>query len=107
VWNCLRCLECNICRDISCALFRIGYAGCFMKNADLPAMPFTEEPYPIDAINTNYGAVATGLTKREYFAGLAMQSLAAESGRYGSSGDMAYDAVKLADALLAELERTK
>jgi hypothetical protein len=52
-------------------------------------------------------STSPGLTKREYFAALAMQSLAAESGRYGSPGDIAYDAVKLAGALLAELERTK
>ena len=70
-----------------------------MKNADLPAMPnydFTE-----------YGQllVIGGLTKREYFAGLAMQGLLSKFG----SGDItvAKDAVIYADALLAELERTK
>jgi hypothetical protein len=41
-----------------------------------------------------------GLTKREYFAGLAMQGMAMSDLKFE---DMARDAVKMADALLAEL----
>jgi hypothetical protein len=77
-----------------------------MKNADLPAMPITSEPYPAGAIPTGR-LVACGLSKREQFAMAAMQGLAAESGRYQGPSDMAHDAVRLADELLAELERTK
>ena len=43
-------------------------------------------------------------TKREIFAMHAMQSLATNTG-YGSWKDLASDAVALADALLAELEK--
>lgn len=45
-----------------------------------------------------------GLTKREYFAGLAMQGMAMSDLKFE---DMAHDAVKMADALLAELEKTE
>ena len=43
-----------------------------------------------------------GLTKREYFAGLAMQGMARIE---GNGEDIAHDAVKIADALLAELRK--
>ena len=43
-----------------------------------------------------------GLTKREYFAGLAMQGMLA-GGNY-SETETAYCAVKLADELLKQLE---
>lgn len=45
-----------------------------------------------------------GLTKREYFAGLAMQGMASSDLTYE---DIAHDAVKMADALLAELDKPK
>ena len=45
-----------------------------------------------------------GLTKREYFAGLAMQAMAASDLTYE---DIAHDSVKMADAILAELEKPK
>lgn len=43
-----------------------------------------------------------GLTKREYFAGLAMQGMAMSDLKFE---DIAHDAVKMADAVLAELEK--
>jgi hypothetical protein len=48
-----------------------------------------------------------GLTKREYFAGLAMQGLLVNIGRNTcyTEGDVADLAVKSADALLAELAK--
>jgi hypothetical protein len=53
------------------------------------------------------GAPQTGLTKREYFAGLAMQAIASKE-----NYDIDYDfirtarkSIKLADALLKELEK--
>lgn len=45
-----------------------------------------------------------GLTKREYFAGLAMQRMASSNLTYE---DIAHDSVKMADALLAELYKPK
>jgi len=49
-----------------------------------------------------------GLTKREYFAGLAMQGLLATTHKYGPNySSISIDAVKFADALLAELEKTE
>jgi len=45
-----------------------------------------------------------GLTKREYFVGLAMQGMAGSDLIYE---DIAHDAVKMADALLAELNKTR
>jgi len=55
--------------------------------------------------DTGYG----GLTKREYFAGLAMQGLInhGSHNRGLASGAFAEDAVIIADALLKELEREK
>jgi hypothetical protein len=64
--------------------------------------------------NKDLGAFATasdedgfqkGLTKREYFAGVALQAVIA-SNRYGEF-EIPYFAVKYADALLAELENKK
>jgi hypothetical protein len=53
------------------------------------------------------GAPQTGLTKREYFAGLAMQAIASKK-----NYDIDYDfirtakmSIKLSDALLKELEK--
>jgi len=43
-----------------------------------------------------------GLTKREYFAGLAMQGMVMSDLIFE---DIAHDAVKMADALLAELRK--
>ncbi len=50
-----------------------------------------------------------GLTKREYFAGLAMQGwIACQSESFrGEANSVASKAVEYADALLAELEKTK
>lgn len=46
-----------------------------------------------------------GLTKREHFAGLAMQGFAACDGEYAKISDMADAAVSWADALLKELAK--
>jgi hypothetical protein len=65
-----------------------------MNDADLPAMPFVE----------SNGYVATGLSKREYFAGLAMQGLINDDANMRNT-EVARRAVLTADALLAELTR--
>lgn len=67
-----------------------------MNNADMPATP----------VLMKAGEVAKsegGLTKREYFAGLAMQGLAAGGGY--DFDKLAQDAARIADELLAELEK--
>jgi hypothetical protein len=65
-----------------------------MNDADLPAMPFVE----------SNGYVATGLTKREYFAALAMQGLLSRSGGQGGHFQvddyMAREAWAAADCML-------
>ena len=43
-----------------------------------------------------------GLTKREYFAGLAMQGMAMSDLKFE---DIAHDSVKMADALIKELDK--
>ena len=52
----------------------------------------------------------TNITKREYFAGLAMQVLLAHRYEIGANNITEYEitfAVKIADKLIEELERTK
>lgn len=77
-----------------------------MNNSDMPAMPSMLKAGDI-------ARSEGGLTKREYFAGLAMQSIEPPSEYVGmqetrdSYRDWAGRACRMADALLAELERTK
>jgi len=69
-----------------------------MTNSDMPAMPQEWEAY--------VEAAPSGLTKREHFAGLAMQSiLAADTDQSYSSGLIARQATEVADALLSALEQ--
>ena len=51
--------------------------------------------------------VADGLTKREYFAGLAMQGILSCRGLSYHEELLSLHAIKIADALLAELEKTQ
>lgn len=87
-----------------------------MKNGDTAAMPvpmteFIKEVI-VEEINGNtrpFNKVMeafAGLTKREYFAAMAMIGISTMDG-YASHSDKAVDAVRSADALLAELEKTK
>ena len=77
-----------------------------MKNADKPTYPleFKKE----GSYNTE--GWSNGLTKREYFAGLAMQGLLAlpDKGTYGSFDEaierICEVSVKFADELLKQLE---
>ena len=62
-----------------------------------PAFPLiSDEGYIINA----------GLTKREYFAAMALQGLLGDR-KLGSIQEYAEYAVKLADALIEELSKTK
>ena len=76
-----------------------------MNNADMPARPiFNSEGFP-----TSDGyldeRLAQGLTKREHFAGLAMQSLI--NGGESRFVTIAKSSLKAADALLAELDKVQ
>lgn len=68
-------------------------------NANKPAMPIKIKSA------FNYCSVYLGLTKREYFAAMAMQGLLAQNSYYNSFDLLASDSVKQADALLKELEK--
>jgi hypothetical protein len=62
-----------------------------MKNSD-------DQAFPLDQISP-------GLTKREYFAGLAIQGLLANQEiRYDHAAQLVKDAINTADALLEALE---
>ena len=89
-----------------------GVGEMTVKNGDKSAMP-THDVYQDCGIDGNSGPYLTqttsyGLTKREMMAMAAMQGLVANSsGGYSDYKYMAEDAVRIADTLLAELERTK
>lgn len=68
-----------------------------ISNADMPAMPMV--------IEKDEYVWCEGLTKREQFAMAAMQGLCARSDYYHTPQDLVSDAVKCADALLAELDK--
>jgi hypothetical protein len=87
-----------------------------MNNANMPASPIMcDKGHPTHysfLLNATLGEDkrASGLTKREYFAGLAFQAVM--SGMYDpkvnhnwSFKDFASEAVNAADALLKELEK--
>ena len=96
-----------------------------MKNSEMPAMPVSElQASDIDCavgMPKKYGMpTGLGLTKREHFAGLAMQGLLSNSGGVIQASNMAgfawcntdeegaaLMAVSIADALLTELDRSK
>ena len=60
---------------------------------------------PINTIEYNNNYISTGLTKREYFALKTMHALTIAEG--GASFITVIDAVRLADALIDELNKTK
>lgn len=83
-----------------------------MSNGNIPAFPIIEESKSEQydgATHITGTAVSFGLTKREMFAMAAMQGLLSSlaEGENPSCAEVASCAVAAADALLAELERTK
>jgi hypothetical protein len=74
-----------------------------MSNSDMPAMPTEQSAEHFSQSSTYY---STGLTKREHFAGLAMQGLLA-SGSHGDLEMVSKNSRQFADALLAELDKSK
>lgn len=86
-----------------------------MKNANMPAMPCeVVEQYHVDASQVPSGAptlrerkvMSGGITKREMMAMHMMAHLMPDQ-NFESYASQAKSAVMAADALLAELERTK
>ena len=73
-----------------------------MNNADKPAMPISVSSSTHGNICSSDFEYGEGLTKREHFAGLAMQGLLSH---YGDSYTHYLAAVEYADALLKALEQ--
>lgn len=67
-----------------------------MTNGDLPIHPISNNDMPCRNV---------GLTKREYFAALAMQAMLTNEKLSGAHVLYGSNSVKFADALLEELER--
>ena len=82
-----------------------------MNNSDMPAMPQSGDDIEQwnDPTNPSAGTYfATGLTKREHFAGLAMQGfIAAGAAGMPNASELSGLAVKYADSLLAELDKSQ
>ena len=77
-----------------------------MKNSDMPAMPLNSDEHADGFMNRQSIAITTaGLTKREHFAGLAMQGMLTNPCDYSKPEHAAHDAIMYADALLAALEQ--
>ena len=70
-----------------------------IKNSDVPAMPLP--------LGNDTTAGCDGLTKREMMAMHMMAGMLSRSGHSLNESDVAKDATRAADALLAELERAK
>jgi hypothetical protein len=73
-----------------------------MKNGDKPISPCK---IVVGTFPTQREVQTNGLTKREYFAALAMQAVLSKPNLYVSAEDMADGACKYADALLLELSK--
>ena len=82
-----------------------------MNNADMPAMAqsMVLDQYENRIIVSDVDHTSMGLTKREHFAGLAMQGLLAGGYCIDDSqnrlNDVPSEAINLADALLKALEQ--
>ena len=72
-----------------------------MKNGDMPAMPIE-----LNGFGQYAPEAHIGLTKREMFAMAAMQGICSNPDDRYTYEQLAGHAVKHADALLAELEKT-
>lgn len=72
-----------------------------MSNKDEPA-------FPVQSFTIQNGEIVwgePGLTKREWFAGMALQGLLANPGIDSDQEGLPVEAVQYADALLAALEK--
>jgi hypothetical protein len=82
-----------------------------MNNSDIPVMPTEQSTEHFSQASTDY---SVGLTKREHFAGLAMQGILSNSVMGDSAlhekyedwvKDISESSLQFADALLAELDK--
>lgn len=73
-----------------------------IANGNTPAMPIE-----LNGFGLYEPAAYMGMTKREMFAMAAMQACRSRHSNYPSWEALSKDAVEIADALLAELERTQ
>lgn len=77
-----------------------------MENKNQPAFPDPMRAAPESVSNQDAHLNPTGLTKREYFAGLAMQALiSSHPGQAHNQAQGVTVAVAWADQLLKELEK--
>ena len=76
-----------------------------MDNSSSPAAPCIAANESEFLSAQEYDAKSAGLTKREHFAGLAMQGILAHSFGRGTPEEAATESLKLAVALLKELEK--
>ena len=88
-----------------------------IKNADFPVTPLVNDnghPFHVSQVCFGNTPLTIGLTKREHFAGLAMQGYMSGQFAWGSGDggscsptpeEAAGEAVLFADALLKELEK--
>lgn len=78
-----------------------------MSNAKLPAFPLPQQQDPCTGGITSY--TEFGLSKLEYFAGLAMQGICVNAGRnghfYSNGKSIAIDAIEMAKDLMVELDK--
>ena len=70
------------------------------KSSDPPAFPFEWTRGDMCQI------YEPGLTKREYFSALAMQGLVCNANFPGDENNITRCSIKIADALIAELEKS-
>ncbi|OPC36184.1 hypothetical protein [Elizabethkingia miricola] len=84
-----------------------------MKNANKPINPafirFTEDDEPFLGTSEQHSLTSLGITKREYFAGIAMQALIPHWNIMKGVERIvvAELAIKMSDELLKQLENTK
>lgn len=78
-----------------------------MENGNNPIYPDPMRGAEQSFTNQSPYELPTGLTKREYFAGLAMNEFIAYGQAHISFEACAADSVKMADALLKELDKPK
>ena len=76
-----------------------------IKNGDMPAIPFEEVRSRFQGLPDKW-ANHCGLTKREMMAMHMMAGMLSKSDHSLNEHDVARDAVRAADALLAALEHT-
>lgn len=82
-----------------------------MKNGDKPAHPvecsFDEDGTMTGVRTGEYTGFSTGLTKREYFAAMAMQGILSRAGNWNDVKDYSFvynESLRHADGLLKQLE---